>query len=423
MTLQPEYVPAPSLPTMRRLGLRLVAAALAGLWAGLALVILVSYRPGGPWDSVVVAAAFLPVPIAVVAIIYPPLVRPWRPAVAIAWLGLAAMLLAGPLILLVIRSIASGGHQTLFPSAEVAYAALLALGCLCLFSSLGIVTGRRARDVTTRGGLLHAFGLAVVLTTASAFTLGGAALANELALRDTTLPYSPFGPTDASVPAPSCDEPPILGASSTLETRADATIDLRPVGSARLTGVRDGVDERWSGWVDSRYGDASASYVRTGSQAWLDRGADWIPTAPDPFAMPGSDQLTVDGPVVAALQSTEPAPVAEDVGTELVEGAKARHCRTAVDGRTALSLFLPLRWLAGGDMVSVTRTLDNWRGTLDWWTFTDGQLGQASVTIDGYPGEAWPSGGLQGRLTARMTATERTTGHTITAPTSPQAGP
>ena len=213
--------------------------------------------------------------------------------------------------------------------------------------------------------------------------------------------------------------PPAIGPGATLEVRAEGTVDQSPIGSTRLTGVRDGADERWSGWLDSRYDDGVAEYTRVDTQAWLDLGAGSVPTAPDPFGMPGTDALTVDGPVATALGATRPQPVAEDLGFEVVEGARARHCRTAVDGPTALELFLPLRWLAGGDLVTVTRPLDNWRGTLDWWTFADGQLGQASVTISGYPGEAWPTAGIQGQMTARMTATDRTVQHVV----SPEVAP
>ncbi len=78
--------------------------------------------------------------------------------------------------------------------------------------------------------------------------------------------------------------------------------------------------------------------------------------------------------------------MAEDLGVELVEGARARHCRTAVDGPTALDTFLPLRWLAGGQLLTVTHPLTEWRGTLDWWVFTDGQLGQSTVSHQRLPG-------------------------------------
>ena len=56
------------------------------------------------------------------------------------------------------------------------------------------------------------------------------------------------------------------------------------------------------------------------------------------------------------------------------------------DGPTALDTFLPLRWLAGGQLLTVTHPLTEWRGTLDWWVFTDGQLGQSSHHHQRLPG-------------------------------------
>jgi len=100
-----------------------------------------------------------------------------------------------------------------------------------------------------------------------------------------------------------------------------------------------------------------------------------------------------------------------------VDGARARHCRTAVDGPTALDVFLPLRWLAGGQLLTATHPLTEWRGTLDWWVFTDGQLGQSSVIINGYPGEAWPTSGIQGSMSAKLTALYRTVEHHVAPPT------
>jgi hypothetical protein len=408
----------------RRLGLRLLAACLVGLWAAIAAVIVVAYRPGGPLDLIVVAAAFLPVPVATIAVIWPPLVAPWRPAAAIAWLGVAAALLAAPLILVVIRALAAGGHQTLLPSAEVAYAGVLALGALCLFASLGVVGARRARDVTSRSGILRAAGLAVLLTGATAVAFGGAAVANELALRGVAALPSRYGPIDPGAKAPECDGGVVLGSGASVSVTAEAQVDRRSIGSARLAGVRSGADERWIGSVDARYGDGLIGYARVGDRAWLDiDGAGWALSRPDPFRLRGVDELTVDGPVIASVWAARPRPVAEDLGIDLVYGAQARHCRTAVDGPTALAVFLPLRWLAGGDMLRVTHSLKEWRGSIDWWIFTDGQLGQASVSINGYPGEAWPtSSGVQGSLNALLTALDRTEAHEVEAP-SPSSAP
>jgi hypothetical protein len=75
-----------------------------------------------------------------------------------------------------------------------------------------------------------------------------------------------------------------------------------------------------------------------------------------------------------------------------------------------------LELLAGGQLLRVTHPLTEWRGTLDWWVFTDGQLGQASVIINGYPGEAWPTSGIQGAMEAKLTALDRTLEHVVTPP-------
>src|SRR5712691_5940436 len=98
-------------------GLRLLAFLLAGLWSGLAIALLVAYRPGGPLDLLVGTAAFLPVVVAALAIIWPPVIDEWRPAAAVAWLGIISALLVGPLLLGIIETLAAGGRQELFPSA------------------------------------------------------------------------------------------------------------------------------------------------------------------------------------------------------------------------------------------------------------------------------------------------------------------
>ena len=406
---------------LRRRGLRLLASLLLGLWAGLAVVILVAYRPGGPWDLLVACAAFIPVPIAALAVIWPPLVRPWRPAAVIAWLGLAAALIVGPLLLLEVRGLAAGGRQSLLPSAEVTYAWLLGLSATCLFAGLGVAASRRSRDITSLDGLVYALGLAGLFIVGSAFVFGGAALANELALRDLDVGPSSFGPTDPDLAPPACDAAVALGPSAELDVAAKASVDNVVIGHARLAGVRQGLDESWSGIMTSQYAAGTAGYARIGDEAWLQVGHDgWQDVSPDPFGMRGPDQLTLDGPMVATIMAN-PRPVAEDLGTELFDGARARHCRTAIDGPTALAASLPLRWLAGGGLLKPAHRLAEWRGYLDWWVFTDGQLGQATILINGYPGDAWPRSGLQGSLEARLTALDRTANWEIRAPVA-QAG-
>jgi len=399
---------------MRVLGLRLLAALLASLWSGMAIALLVAYRPGGPLDQLVGTAAFLPVAVAVVAIIWPPVIDEWRPAAAVAWLGILSALLVGPLLLGIIEALAAGGRQELFPSAEVAYAGTLALGTTCLFGSLGLVGTRWGGVLTTRASLISAFALAGVLTVIGTLVFGGAAVANELALRAQPHPSSRYGPTDVSMPPPHCSEPLKLGPNAVLEVTASAAVDGDTVGNVLLTGARNGDDERWTALMQGQFAQGAASYVRVGSEARLhESGGVWRSIDPRGFGLLGDRGLTIEEPIESVALGALGKPVTEELGIELIEDAQARHCRTPVDGPTAIEISLPVRWLAGGDLVAPAHKLEAWRGNLDWWVFADGELGQAVVTINGYPGEAWPSAGLQGSITARMTALDRTVAQSV----------
>lgn len=409
-------------PRIPREAGRLLAVLLLVLWTGLAITILVYYRPGGPWDLLVASAAFAPVLIAAAAVVRPPLARvghpeAWRANLAVAWVGLVAALLVGALLVFEVRVVTEPGDQTLLPSLEVAYALILALGTLSMYAAFGISEIPARPGSRAQGRMLHATGLAVIMTVGAACLVAGAALANDLALRDRPTGPSRFGPTDPTLTPPECDVPVTLGPSAVVEIYAQGVIDGTAIGSSSIQGVRQGIDEAWSGSAEGDFVRARARYVRVGTRAWLGLGAAEPTRVPvDPFGMEGSDGGTLDGPVVAFLTASEPAVVPEDLGVGLVSGARARHCRTAVNGPTALDTFLPLRWLAGAQLLTVTHALADWRGTLDWWVFTDGQLGQATVDIHGYPGEAWATSGIAGTLSARLTALDRDVPRTVTPP-------
>ena len=98
----------------------------------------------------------------------------------------------------------------------------------------------------------------------------------------------------------------------------------------------------------------------------------------------------------------------------MIEQAHSRHCRIAIDGPLAESLSVLVRLIIDGTLMSRPVAVA-WRGSLDWWVFADGELGQAEITIGGYPGDAWLSGGLQASIVARITATNRA-GSTIAPP-------
>ena len=62
---------------------------------------------------------------------------------------------------------------------------------------------------------------------------------------------------------------------------------------------------------------------------------------------------------------------------EVIEGARARRCRIAIDGTTFREAFPQVAWLVGD------ADLHRWRGQLDYWVFLDGQLGQVAGSANG----------------------------------------
>jgi len=108
----------------------------------------------------------------------------------------------------------------------------------------------------------------------------------------------------------------------------------------------------------------------------------------------------LDREILTSALTTGYRSAAEDRGLEFVEGARARHCRVALDGLTFLAAFPAAAWF------STHEDLHRWRGALDYWVFLDGQIGQVSAAING---EAQGLGrtGLQANLRATLTATDR----------------
>jgi hypothetical protein len=92
-----------------------------------------------------------------------------------------------------------------------------------------------------------------------------------------------------------------------------------------------------------------------------------------------------------------------------VEGAEARHCRVAIDGSTFRLAFPQVRWMAGDT------DLHRWRGELDYWVFTDDQVGVADAWIAGEGFELQP-GAVQARIEADLTATYRGSSITVAPP-------
>lgn len=380
----------------RAFELRLIAVALVVCWAVTAGLVLLAYRPGGPFDVFVGITAMTPIAIALAGAIWPPVARGKVAFPTIVGLGVLALLCLVPSISGVVTQLLSFGSRTLLPSFEAIYPWLVALLATSLFSGFGIARRLQGGTAVRRRRLVTGVGIAIAVTALSGILFATVAVANDVALRDTPPDASRFGPTIGDVQPPLCDGPLATGSTARLALHLDATVDLRPIGSSDLTGVRVHDDFRWLAYVASnrqlgRYGSA-----RVGDGAWTTApGAEW---APVPAASLNDDEVDVQA-LESALTPGYRA-TAEDHGVEVIEGARARRCRIAIDGTTFRQAFPQVAWLVGD------ADLHRWRGQLDYWVFLDGQLGQLAGSANGEAGDI-VADALSGTIDVRMTATER----------------
>ena len=419
-------------PAATRGPMRGLAVALAGLWTATALAVAAAYRPGGPLDILVALICFGPLLVAVVGVVWPPVADRHRHRVALVWLWIAAILLAIPVLYGVVSTLAADDLRSLVPSAEAAYAGLLAVFAMALFSVTGFVHERRRAAIFERRATLLAILLALALTAliAAAFVL--VVLINDDGLRASRPPRSPYGPTDPERVPPFCDDPIRLGRQAVVTIRATSSLDDVVRGEALLRGQRRGIDESWSGsWSgpDGSGRDGLPAPRRAGlaecpgpDPASDER--DWLATEPDPFGMAGLDRLTMDGPPLAWVDVPRGAIVAEDLGLELIDGASARHCRTFMDGPTAMERFLPLRWLLRDDSGHDEDDIRRWRGEMDWWVFGDGELGRAVVEVSGSRADTdWQATGVRAELQAELEALDRDRALDVSLPALPPPTP
>jgi hypothetical protein len=381
---------------VRKFELRLVGAALVAGWLVAAGLVLIAYRPGGPLDVLVGLTMTVPIAIALAGFVWPPVTRGSGAFTGMVWLGIAALLCLIPSIAGVIEQIQALGSQTLLPSFEAAYPWLLALGATSLFSGLGIARRLRGAAALRRRRFLDGALIAVALTVLSSSLFAGAAVANELAVRDTVLTSSRFGPTDPEGEPPLCDAPLVAGPSARLSSELTGTVDLRPIGSVDLIGARVDRDFRWAAYVatDRRLGQAGAA--RIDDTAWVrEPGGGWITVDPSRVA-----DASIDLQVLSTALTPGNRATAEDRGVEVVEGARARRCRVAVDGPTFEAAFPQIRWLVGD------ADLHRWRGQLDYWVFLDGQVGQVVGHAGGDAADLGADA-IVGDVGVNLTATER----------------
>jgi hypothetical protein len=385
--------------------MRLLAAGLTALWAAASLLVLVAYRPGGPADLLVGVALLLPVGIAATALAWPPAAHGPQAFRLIGALAVGTGLILLPSLASLWRQIEDRGLQTLLPSLEAGYPWALAILGTSLFAGLGLARRVMGPGAPRGRRLAAALGVGLGIGLITATLVASVAVANDLALAGRPAGSSQFGPTDPTRVPPTCDAPIATGDSARVGLGLSGSIDGRPIGGARVRGARSGLDFAWTSEVASVQALGLGGAARVATQGWLrEPGGAWR-------RVPGS---TIDGEALdlavlrEALDSAARA-AAEDVGIAYVDGAKARRCRVAIAGDTFRAAFPQVRWLAGD------ADLHRWRGELEYWIFTDDQLGRADGWIEG-EGFTLRPGAVRGRLEASLTATQRGSSITIAAP-------
>ena len=390
---------------VRAFKLRLIAACFTVLWTLTAGLVLLVYRPGGPIDLLVGLAVLVPAAIAALGLAWPPTAHHDGIFLATAWLGLLTAMVLVPSIGSVVFQLTSAGAQTILPSWSAAYPWLLALAGTSLFSGLGAARHFGNAFEPRRRRLAVGLALGGAMTLGSGLLFGSAAIANEIGLRDRPVSFSRFGPTDPALVVPACDADLITPLTAHVELSLTADVDGHPVGWANIVGVRSGTSVRWSADVAADYGLGRHGVVRTATGAWRQGpSGGWVSVPPESV-----DDETLDLQASLAALGQETRTTAEDSGLELVEGAKARHCRVAVDGPIALDAFPAMAWFVG------PADLHRWRGQLDYWVFADAQVGQVVLIVNGDAGDMSPSG-LQATIRATMIAIDRNLPVSISAP-------
>jgi hypothetical protein len=381
---------------VRAFELRLIGGALVACWTIAAGLILLAYRPGGPFDLFVGLTAMAPVGIALAGVVWPPVARGRIAFPAIVWLGILALLCLIPSIVGVLNQLLSLGSQTLLPSFEAAYPWLVALIATSLFTGFGIARRLQGGTALRRRRLVAGTAIALAVTALSGVAFGVVAVANDIAMRDATPAASRFGPTTGEVQPPPCDAALAAGPTASLDLHVAATVDLRPIGSVELAGLRAGNDFRWLAYVATSRELGQYGAARSGGRGWtLQPGGRWQAAAVVVVAPDTVDRQAIDIALTPGYRAT-----AEDRGIEVIEGARARRCRIAVDGLVFAEAFPQARWLVG------EADLHRWRGQLDYWIFLDGELGQLAGSVNGDAASFDPDA-LQGTIEVHLSATER----------------
>ena len=354
---------------VRRLELRLIAVALVVCWSIAAGLVLLAYRPGGPFDLIVGLLAMTPIAIALAGVIWPPVARGDLAFPAIVWLGIASVLCLVPSIAGVVTQLMAFGSRTLLPSFEAAYPWLLASSATSLFCGFGM-----ARRLHGRAARPQAPSASPGRPDRRRRPQPRPGARSGRSRSPTTWPSGtprsrPRGsgrrPGSGTRRCAPLRSPPARRPSSNL--LMSATIDLRPVGTVELSGTR--VGRTSAGWPTSRPSANWAGTAPLGRQGYA-----WSIAPGNRLAggRPGRRSMATrstsrrsvslspptSGPrprTAASRSSKAPGPGAAAVavdGPDLRRGLPARHlarrrCRPASLARPARLLDLPRRRALG----------------------------------------------------------------------------
>jgi hypothetical protein len=390
---------------VRTFELRLIALVLAANWAVAAGLLLIAYRPGGPIDVAVGLAALLPAVVALVGVVWPPVARGDRAFAAMICLAAGSLLVLVPSIADVTGQLGGRGVQTLLPSVEAAYPWVLGLLGTCLFTGFGIARRRMGEAAMRRRRLVRGITLASLLAVGTGLVFATVAMGNELALRDRVASSSRFGPTDTEREPPACDGPMGIGPAARLGVHFDGTLDGRSLGTIELAGERSVSDVRWLAYVATNRELGLRGAASIGNDAWIrDRVDGWRRATPTEV-----HDTSLDVIAFRIALSPEARAAAESRGVGIIEGARARQCRIAIDGPTFRAAFPQVAWLVGD------ADLARWRGQLDYWVFLDAEIGRIAGSVNGDAADL-QEGALQATIRVDLTATDRDAAIRITPP-------
>jgi hypothetical protein len=358
--------------------------------------VLLGDRPGGPVDLVVGLAAALPIVIALAGLVWPPATHGERAFATMVWLGLGSLLLLVPSITDVSAQLVQRGAQTLLPSVEAAYPWALALFGTSLFAGFGIARRVFGATAMRRRRLVRGIAVATLLATGAGGTFTAIAMANELALRDQPMTSSRFGPTDTEQEPPACDASLSAGSSARIELHLTGDLDGRSIGGIDLGGDRSGIDFRWLAYAATSSELGLHGAARVGNNAWIrEPFGGWRRAEPSEVADATIDIQALDSALTPGTRAA-----AELHGVDVIEGARARHCRIAIDGPTFRHAFPVVDWLIGDADMTISR------GELDYLIFVVGALVQVVWIFNGDAG-ALREGALQATISVDLTATDR----------------